>query len=186
MKLLNKLLLWVAIAATALPAAAEITSVTLSPSPMTLYVGYARHLQLSVETTAAGVSSAVWQSSASNRATVDQNGLVTAVSKGTAVITVTVTDTDGSTSSATCFVTVQNNPNAESAIAEITAPDLTVSRQDAGTLFELPLTVTLPYQAGYTLYVLDLFLPEGLTFKEHEDYEDICTEGEDCYFFLLL
>ncbi|MDE5652836.1 MAG: Ig-like domain-containing protein, partial [Muribaculaceae bacterium] len=58
-----------------------------------------------------------WESSNPEVATVDDNGNVTAVKPGTAIVTYTMTDSNGATYSDTCTVTVGEN----SAVDEISA-----------------------------------------------------------------
>ena len=61
-----------------------------------------------------------WKSSNENVATVDQTGLVTAIAKGSA--TITVTAMDGSNISKTCSITVRNNANIITVIDELESP----------------------------------------------------------------
>lgn len=61
-----------------------------------------------------------WKSSNENVATVDQTGLVTAIAKGSA--TITVTAMDGSNISKTCSITVRNNANIITVVDELESP----------------------------------------------------------------
>ena len=74
--------------------------VTLNKQTLSLTVGASETLVATVT----GTNSAVWSTSDSAIATVDQNGNVTAVSAGTVTITVTV-----GTASASCVITVSNS-----------------------------------------------------------------------------
>ena len=69
-----------------------VTDVTLSDNELKLYVGETETLIATVLPTNATNRAVTWASSSDNIATVDNNGLVTAVSAGTATITVTTTD----------------------------------------------------------------------------------------------
>ena len=82
----------------------EATGIELDKTSLTLVEGSSEKLTAIItpdDTTDKGV---VWTSSDANVATVDQEGNVTAVSEGEAIITATTTD--GSNLSATCNVTV--------------------------------------------------------------------------------
>lgn len=82
----------------------EATGIELDKTSLTLVEGSSEKLTVIItpdDTTDKGV---VWTSSDANVATVDQEGNVTAVSEGEAIITATTTD--GSNLSATCNVTV--------------------------------------------------------------------------------
>ncbi len=81
-----------------------VSGVTLNKSAATLNVGATETLSATVAPANATVKTVKWSSSNPAAATVDANGLVTAVAKGTANITVT-TDDGGLT--ATCAVTVK-------------------------------------------------------------------------------
>ena len=83
-----------------------LSSITLDPEEVSLKVGKSKVLTLTISPERADIASVVWTSSDETVATVDQNGKVTAVHKGNATITVTVTDYDGCIGAATCEVTV--------------------------------------------------------------------------------
>ena len=84
-----------------------VTGVTLNKDTMTLTEGETGTLTATVAPDNASDKSVTWSSSAPDVATVDQNGKVTAVKKGTATITVKTTD-GGKT--AACEVTVHPLP----------------------------------------------------------------------------
>ena len=84
-----------------------VTSVTLDKSTLELVEEETAQLTATVLPENADDKSVTWTSSDETVATVDENGLVTAVGKGTATITVTTTD-GGKT--ATCEVTVKAKP----------------------------------------------------------------------------
>ena len=87
--------------------AVPVTSVTLSQARASLYYNRTPNtltLTATVDPGNATNKAVNWASSNSAVATVDQNGVVTAAARGTAVITATATD--GSGASASCTVTV--------------------------------------------------------------------------------
>ena len=84
-------------------AAVPVTGVTLNKTSTSLYVGNTETLTATVAPDNATNKAVTWTSSDSAVATVDQNGVVTAVDRGTATITVT---TEDGNYTATCTVTV--------------------------------------------------------------------------------
>ena len=91
------------------------TGVTLDAANATLIVDETKQLTATVLPEGATDSTVTWKSSDLTVATVDERGLVTAVSKGTATITVTTTD-GGHT--ATCVVTVVDKTELNELIEE--------------------------------------------------------------------
>ena len=82
-----------------------VSSVTLNPTSTALVVGNTKQLTATVAPANADDSTLVWTSGNAKVATVDQNGLVTAVGAGTTTITATAGG-----KSATCTVTVTAKP----------------------------------------------------------------------------
>ncbi|MGN1373158.1 MAG: InlB B-repeat-containing protein [Candidatus Coproplasma sp.] len=82
----------------------DVTGVTLDYSTATLQVGGTQTLTAIITPSNATNTAVTWESSNTSVATVDENGVVTAVAAGTANITVTTED-GGKT--ATCTVTVE-------------------------------------------------------------------------------
>lgn len=80
----------------------DVESVTVSPKSNNLEVGKTRQLNVEIEPSNATNQDVVYTSDNEAIATVDANGLVTAIAEGTATITVTV---DGKTDTATVNVT---------------------------------------------------------------------------------
>ncbi|MRI00429.1 T9SS type A sorting domain-containing protein [Kriegella sp. EG-1] len=70
----------------------KVTGVTLDETTATIDVGALQQLIAHVSPSNADDTSVSWKSSNTNIATVDSNGLVTAIAKGNATITVTTTD----------------------------------------------------------------------------------------------
>ena len=85
-------------------AAVPVTGVTLNKTSTSLYVGGTETLTATVEPSDATNKNVTWSSDDTSVATVDASGLVTAVARGTAVITATAAD--GSGANASCTVTV--------------------------------------------------------------------------------
>ncbi len=83
-----------------------VTSIVLDKSEMEVYVEMTDTIHATVMPTEATIQSLVWASSNENVATVDADGIVTAVNVGNAIITAMATDGSGVT--ATCSVTVPN------------------------------------------------------------------------------
>jgi hypothetical protein len=83
----------------------DVTGVTVSPTAVTLKVGDTAALTAKVEPANATNKAVTWNSSDTSVATVSVSGVVTAVSKGTAIIACI---TGSGAKSATCVVTVTN------------------------------------------------------------------------------
>lgn len=82
----------------------EPTSIELNPSKVTMKTNETLQLKATILPEDASDKSVLWSSSDESVATVDENGIVTAVGAGNAVITATTAD--GSNLSAECAVTV--------------------------------------------------------------------------------
>lgn len=85
------------------PEVVAVTGVTVAPTETTIKVGKTVTLAATIEPALATNTNVTWESDATGVATVDESGVVSAVAKGTAIITVTTED-GGFT--ATCVVTV--------------------------------------------------------------------------------
>ena len=148
-------------AVTVTAATVPVTGVTLNKTSTSLYVGDTETLTPTITPDNATNKNVTWSSDDTSVATVDASGLVTAVARGTAVITATAAD--GSGASASCTVTVSSylppaNPNYR----------ITVEATQGGTVTADPTaakagaTVTLTpvpdrgYQVG-TVAVTDRF-----------------------------
>lgn len=116
-----------------------------------------------------------WTSTNEAVATVDANGVVTAVADGEA--TIIVSTTDGSNLSATCVVTVETEESGGEVIDTenfLSMEDLSVR---AGSKVEL--SVTMNNEMDITSLQFDLVLPEGITVVQDEDgYELINLNTE--------
>lgn len=82
----------------------QVTGVTLSQTSIGMNSGTTRQLSATVSPSSAFNQEVAWTSSDENVATVDQNGLVTAIAGGSCIIK--ATSTDGSGVSSTCSVSV--------------------------------------------------------------------------------
>ena len=93
-------------AVTVTAATVPVTGVTLNKTSTSLYVGDTETLTPTITPDNATNKNVTWSSDDTSVATVDASGLVTAVARGTAVITATAAD--GSGASASCTVTVSS------------------------------------------------------------------------------
>ncbi|WP_052444453.1 carbohydrate-binding protein [Flammeovirga sp. OC4] len=100
--------------------AVAVESVSITPSTMTLEIGAKGSLKGQVMPENATDKTITFTSSDENIATVDQSGRVTAVSKGTAVITATTTD-GGHTAKSTITVNALSAPPIQGETFEIEA-----------------------------------------------------------------
>src|SRR5699024_442051 len=89
-----------------------VTGVTIAPKTNNLEVGATRQLNVTIEPSNAINQSVTFETSDNRVATVDDNGLVTAISEGIADITVTTDDGDH-TDTATVNVTDPEPPEPE-------------------------------------------------------------------------
>ena len=89
----------------------KVTKVSLNKTSLSLKTGESSTLTASVEPTNATVKSVTWSSSDTSVATVNTNGKVTAVAKGSA--TITVTSDENSSLKAECKVTVSDSGSGE-------------------------------------------------------------------------
>ena len=113
-----------------------------------------------------------WISSNENVATVDANGMVTAVAEGEA--TITVSTTDGSGLSASCIIHVE-----EEEINWDYANTLVIEDMEVRAGKQIELSVKLNNEVDITNFQFDLYLPEGITIAKDEDgYECINLSTE--------
>ena len=132
-----------------------VSSITLNTYDLSMAVGGTAELLATVNPANATDQSLEWSSSNTSVAVVSRDGLVTAKSVGTTVITVMAQD--GSDVKAECQVTVLAQMPGK-----ISTPELTVSYNQVGRILELPLTMTLPEGADFTNIELHFTFPEGL------------------------
>ena len=139
----------------------SVTGVWLNKTTMVIDVGNTETLTATVAPDDASDKIVTWNSDNNSVATVDEAGLVTAVSSGTATITVTTTDGDFT---ATCVVTVAELTSAP----EIPAPayNLTVYP----TVIAVGQTVTVEFDASSDALkgaVIILYNLTGVKVSEH-------------------
>ena len=148
-------------AVTLTAATVPVTGVTLNKTSTSLYVGDTETLTPTITPDNATNKNVTWSSDDTSVATVDASGLVTAVARGTAVITATAAD--GSGASASCTVTVSSylppaNPNyritVEAAQGGTVTADPTAAK--AGATVTLTPVPDRGYQVG-TVAVTDRF-----------------------------
>ncbi|MBO5627813.1 MAG: Ig-like domain-containing protein [Aeriscardovia sp.] len=106
-----------------------VTSIGLDPDEMTLAVGDKGQLTAKVDPAGTAVT---WSSDKEEIATVDANGLVTAVAMGTAIITAKAGD-----KTATCEVTVTPDLSTPLTVEAITAGTIKVTSPKAGMQYSL-------------------------------------------------
>ena len=142
-------------------ATVSVTGVSLDKTELSLTVGDTETLTATVAPDNATDKTVTWTSSNSTVATVDQNGVVTAVARGTAVITATAAD--GSGASASCTVTVSSylppaNPNYRITVEATQGGTVTAdpTAAKAGTTVTLTPVPDRGYQVG-TVAVTDRF-----------------------------
>ena len=158
-------------------ATVPVESVSLDNTNLDLREGETAQLTATVLPDNASNKNVTWESSNKSVATVDANGLVTAVSAGTATITATA---DGK--SATCTVTVSwYSTGGGPTTYAVTAPDVengtvrvSPSRASRGTT----VTITVTPDEGYEL--------ESLTVLDSRDNEIALTDkGDGKYTFTM-
>ena len=91
-----------------------VTRVTLDKSFLTMLVGESRELKVKIEPKNATYKGAIWTSSDSSIAMVDEDGVITALSAGSVTITASAEDNSGK--KAIAYVTVNNRVPATSVI----------------------------------------------------------------------
>ena len=138
-----------------------VTGVSLNKDSTSLTVGGTETLTATVKPEDATNKAVTWTSSNSTVATVDQNGVVTALARGTAVITATAADGRGA--SASCTVTVSSylppaNPNYRITVEATQGGTVTAdpTAAKAGTTVTLTPVPDRGYQVG-TVAVTDRF-----------------------------
>ena len=113
---------------TATPAPVKVSNVTVNPATVKLTSkGQNTQLSVSVLPSNAENKSIVWSTSNASVATVDNNGVVTAVANGNAIITAAALD--GSGKSGSCTVTVEI-PNESNQVIELTGGKSTLVGPD--------------------------------------------------------
>lgn len=128
------------------------TSITIDPDSTTIYVGRTEQLKANLEPSNS-TDTITWSSSDESVATVDAQGVVTAIKKGTATITATANDSV----SASCEVTVKKKSSSSSSSSSSSYSVSTPSKVENGTVKVSPakaekgdtVTITVTPDKGY-------------------------------------
>ena len=143
------------------------TNISLNQSNMYLAIGATSQLSATVLPENATNKTVTWASSNSNVATVDENGLVTALAPGTA--TITATTTDGSNLSASCSVTVTE-------YVEPTSNNyFHIDNKEVFHGETIVIPVQMTNEETILAFQTDISLPEGFTVLTDEDDEFLVT-----------
>ena len=110
----------------------KVTKVELDKTSLTLDVNESETLTATITPSNATDKSLTWESSDTNIATVDTNGVVTAVAQGST--TITATAADGSGEKATCSVTVKEAANVPVTSVSLDKTSLELTEGGTGTL----------------------------------------------------
>ena len=141
---------------------AQTPTITLDKHAITIAKGETMQLIATVLPESAASVGITWTSSNENVATVDNEGIVTAVAAGTA--TITATTNDPSRQKDQCQVTV-----VENVINQISLADVTANSGDTVTV-----AISLTNQGEVTGLQADIYLQTGLNFViDDEGYYDI-------------
>ena len=142
-----------------------IEQIVLGKTALNLSVGEATTLTVTITPEDATNQELVWTSSDTNVATVE-NGVITAIGIGTAIITVTAND--GSGVSASCQVTVTEAAEEDSDYSLIDNT-LYIERTEGITGQQVTLSIKMKNTVDVQGYQFDLYLPEGVTVATDED-----------------
>lgn len=141
---------------------AQTPTITLDKHAITIARGETMQLIATVLPESAASVGVTWTSNNENVATVDSEGIVTAVAAGTA--TITATTNDPSRQKDMCQVTVVDN-----VINQISLADVTANSGDTVTV-----AISLTNQSEVTGLQADIYLQTGLNFViDDEGYYDI-------------
>lgn len=136
--------------------------ISLNKTNSQLNEGETLQLNATVFPTNASNKSVIWSTSNSHIATVNSNGLVTAIAPGTA--TITATTTDGSNLSALCEITVTHE--LDNYNNYLSMDDMTAFQGDT-----IVIPVAMTNTESIISFQTDIYLPEGLTLlQEDGDY----------------
>ncbi len=146
----------------------QATGISLNQSQMNLMIGGSSQLIATVMPDSTTNKVVTWASNDPTVATVNTNGLVSAIGVGTA--TITATTTDGSNLSASCVVTVTEDLSDFDNFLFI--DDMEAFHGDT-----LVIPVKMINEASIISFQTDIFLPEGLELLQ-EDGEYIIDPSE--------
>ncbi len=137
----------------------QVTNVTLSESDVSLLVGSSTVITATVQPENATSKTLAWSTTKPSVATINANGVLTAVGAGQCDIT--ATSTDGSNVTASCHVTVTDNSVAN----YLTADD--VENVVSGQTIVIP--IALINQDPITAIQAELYLPSGIEPNYNDD-----------------
>ena len=146
----------------------QATGISLNQSQMNLMIGGSSQLTATVMPDSTTNKVVTWTSNDSTVATVNANGLVSALGVGT--VTITATTTDGSYLSASCVVTVTEDLSDFDNFLSI--DDMEAFHGDT-----IVIPVKMINEASIISFQTDIFLPEGLELLQ-EDGEYIIDPSE--------
>lgn len=142
-----------------------VTGVTLNYTNISLGVGNQRVIRATVTPSNATNKGLAWNTSKASVATIDADGVLTAVGAGQCDIT--ATSIDGTNISATCHVTVTDSSVPDYLSAE------DINDVVAGQSFVIP--VALTNQDDITGLQADLYLPNGIILPDYNDDDEFVT-----------
>ena len=152
-----------------------VYEIVLNKPEMILNEGQSAQLIATVSPSTANNKNIVWSSSNESIASIDQNGLLIAHTKGSAVITAKATD--GSNVSAFCYVTV-NRP-VTSIYINKTVIDLEVGDQETLTAYAVPSDATNTILRWYSENVNVATVEAGIVSATGEGVTNIVVEATD-------
>ena len=142
-----------------------VTGVTLNYTDITIGVGNQRVIRATVSPSNATNKGLAWNTSKASVATIDADGVLTAVGAGQCDIT--ATSIDGTNITATCHVTVTDSSVSDYLSAE------DISDVVAGQSFVIP--VALTNQDAITGLQAELYLPNGIILPDYNDDDEFVT-----------
>lgn len=168
----------------------QVLGVTLDKQTMSLTAGSTGTLTATINPTNAANKSLTWTSDNTAVATVNENGVVTAVAEGTAKITVKTADGE---KTAVCTVTVTAKTSGSSSSSSSSRPSYPITTPDKtenGSVTVTPksakrgstVTITVTPDAGYVLDELTVTDKDGkelsLTKKSDTEYTFVMPAGK--------
>ena len=157
------------------PQVTPVTGVQLNKSSYTMQVGDRANLVATVKPTNATNQNVTWSSSNQQVATISSEGIITAVSKGTTVITVTTLDGNYT---ATCNLTVNEKTNNDDDIYKDDEQDKDSDKkpnENEGKTDDTVINKHLPYTGSkiiVTLLIISLVIGI-IIYKRYKTFEDI-------------
>src|SRR5699024_1560739 len=148
----------------------KVESVTIAPKTNNLEVDATRQLNVTVEPSNATNQDVAYTSDNEAIATVDANGLVTAIAEGTAIITVTV---DGKNDTATVNVTRPPEITKEEVTEEIDIVEYETIRNETDELPKGEEEVVQEGKNGYTLVTYEVTYEDGTEVSREETDREV-------------